>query len=106
MAAPSRRTTREKERGAEFTISVPVMAVQDLSGEGSEFSHRDSVPEAERGPELALDLLRGLKVLTVDDQPDTCDLVALALTHYGEKCEPQPQLLRRSKRWRSGNLTF
>ncbi|MGQ0763854.1 MAG: PAS domain S-box protein [Acidobacteriota bacterium] len=94
---------RGEGQGAQFTITVPMMVVQDLSGEGSEFSHRDGVPDAERGPELALDLLRGLKVLTVDDQPDTCDLIALALTRYGAEVRASTsatEALKAMEKWK------
>jgi CheY-like chemotaxis protein len=74
-------------KGATFTVTLPILAVSDLE------EVRDDVQEAvlslqQNGddvsaPELQSDLLRGLKVLTIDDQPDTREMITLALGRYG-----------------------
>ena len=69
-------------KGATFTVTLPVMALSDVD------EHVDvKLPALELNqngaPESQSDLLRGLKVLTVDDQQDTRELIALALGRYG-----------------------
>lgn len=83
-----------KGKGSTFTLQLPVIGLSDLEEKKVE-------PQAESEQLLALgwkqpvqaksvssvelkdDLLRGLKVLTVDDQPDTRELIAVALGRYG-----------------------
>jgi len=79
-----------KEKGATFTLTLPLMALSDLeqlTNETREVStHLLALrwqQSAETGTEAHSDLLRGLRVLTVDDQPDTRELITLALGRYG-----------------------
>jgi signal transduction histidine kinase len=75
------------DKGATFTIRIPIMGVSD-----------DAIPLAEIDPlgdsrwkqknhvtddEVQPSLLSGLKVLAVDDQKDTRDLLTLALIRFG-----------------------
>jgi CheY-like chemotaxis protein len=75
-------------KGATFTMTLPVMGPADLepSDETSAqlLAHRWQQKGAtENGLELKSDLLSGVKVLAVDDQQDTRELIMLALTRYG-----------------------
>ena len=60
-------------QGATFTVDFPVLAVRVSSGLGREA--QDSAPRGE--------VLRGLRVLIVDDQPDARELLALVLERRG-----------------------
>ena len=79
-------------RGATFTMALPVMGLADLETVVAEreeassqlLSHRWQLKEqVENGHDIRLDLLNGLKVLAVDDQQDTRELIVLALARYG-----------------------
>jgi signal transduction histidine kinase len=85
-----RATSDGKGMGASFTLTLPKIRVSDsedgtvkplpatLSGvkwKQNGADHSES--------ELHTDTLRGVKVLTVDDQKDTRELIALALGRYG-----------------------
>jgi signal transduction histidine kinase len=75
-------------KGARFTIRLPIIG---LAGEGaghpneskqlidSRWKQKDSALDYDVQPSL----LSGLKVLAVDDQQDTRDLITLALMRYG-----------------------
>jgi CheY-like chemotaxis protein len=79
-------------RGAKFTVTFPVMAV---SGVNSPESHDavEDLPNVLSDQEAAdrelpdtdweSNMLDGIKVLTVDDQTDTRDLIALVLSRSG-----------------------
>lgn len=76
-------------KGATFTIRLPIMGLSDADARRREADARlldsrwkqknDVAGEDEAQPGL----LSGLRVLTVDDQQDTRDLIMLALTRYG-----------------------
>ncbi len=74
-------------KGATFTIRIPIMGVSDdavLLDEidplgDSRWKQKDHVLDGDVQPSL----LRGLKVLAVDDQQDTRDLITLALIRFG-----------------------
>jgi signal transduction histidine kinase len=81
-----------KGKGATFTVTLPVLSLPDLDvmGEVSpEVSaqlltlRRQQNGVGERNAELCPDLLKGLRVLSVDDQQDTRELITIALTRYG-----------------------
>ncbi|MDX6557964.1 MAG: hypothetical protein QOF72_1013 [Blastocatellia bacterium] len=77
--------------GATFTVTLPLIAILGVTNDGLEAS--DAVSESRLAEEellarsreldLGSDSLRGVKVLAVDDQSDTHDLIILALTRYG-----------------------
>ena len=83
--------SRGKGQGATFTLSFPAMAVSDLEGttgatsDASEelLARRWKQTENVSADDLRPDLLRGLRVLTVDDQQDTRELITIALGRYG-----------------------
>ncbi len=79
-----------KGKGATFTLILPILALsdsEDVSAKPLE-TKLPAFKVSENGfdpssTEPQADLLRGLKVLTVDDQQDTRELTALALRRYG-----------------------
>ena len=85
-------SSQGKGLGSTFTVMLPLMAVSDLealTAESSEIStqlaalrwQQDGSPNNNAEPQL--DLLSGLRVLAVDDQQDTRELITLALNRYG-----------------------
>ncbi len=75
-------------QGATFTIRLPIMGLSDADARqrevdeplfDSRWKQKDHVAEEDLRPTL----LSGLRVLTLDDQQDTRDLITLALTRYG-----------------------
>jgi CheY-like chemotaxis protein len=81
-----------KGKGATFTVTLPVLSLPDLDvmGEVSpEVSaqllnlRRQQNGVGDKNAELYPDLLKGLRVLSVDDQQDTRELITIALTRYG-----------------------
>ncbi len=77
-----------KGKGATFTLKLPVMAVSNLEDAPAKtvLATLQTIKLDGNGIDLSVphsDLLRGLKVLTVDDQQDTRELIALALGRYG-----------------------
>jgi PAS domain S-box-containing protein len=81
-------------RGARFTVTLPTLAVStvtpslltsqdgnpEFSVSGQERYREDS---EEQHLDLEPDILKGVRILAVDDQADTRDLIILALTRYG-----------------------
>jgi signal transduction histidine kinase len=81
-----------KGKGATFTVTLPVLSLSDLEllGEVSpEVSaqllnlRRQQNGAGDKTAELHPDLLKGLRVLSVDDQQDTRELITIALARYG-----------------------
>jgi CheY-like chemotaxis protein len=78
-----------KGKGATFTVSIPMIPAASLEEatanafetltSGLKRQDGDNLPASE----LNQNLLSGLKVLTVDDQQDTRELITLALGRYG-----------------------
>jgi signal transduction histidine kinase len=79
-----------KGQGTTFTLTLPLMALLESQETAAE-SRDESAELLARGwkqsdlaaTELKSDLLLGLKVLTIDDQQDTRELITLALARYG-----------------------
>jgi signal transduction histidine kinase len=81
-----------KGKGTTFIVALPVMALADAEESFAEATGvnaqlrargwKGSVDNAATA-ELRPDLLQGLRVLTVDDQQDTRELIVLALSRYG-----------------------
>ncbi|HKU76372.1 MAG TPA: ATP-binding protein [Pyrinomonadaceae bacterium] len=79
-------------KGATFTVILPVLSVSDLDRLG-EVSPEVSAQlltlrqrqngAGEKSTELYPEVLKGLRVLSVDDQQDTRELITLALARYG-----------------------
>ena len=81
-----------KGKGATFTVTLPMLSLSELEvlGEVSpEVSaqllnlRQQQNGASDRNAELYPDLLKGLRVLTVDDQQDTRELITIALARYG-----------------------
>jgi signal transduction histidine kinase len=77
-------------QGARFTIQLPIIGLSDadaarLEAENplidSRWKQRDQADDLDG--DLSSSLLSGLRVLAVDDQQDTRDLIMLALMRYG-----------------------
>lgn len=77
-------------KGAAFTVTLPLLSISELEGltdvspEVSEqlFALRQQ-PKGPTTTELYPDLLKGLRILSVDDQQDTRELITIALARYG-----------------------
>jgi PAS domain S-box-containing protein len=67
--------------GASFTVRLPLVAVRATGP--SAITHRENVPQEE--PVMIADpsILSGLRILTVDDEFDTRELVKAVLEQYG-----------------------
>jgi signal transduction histidine kinase len=79
-----------KGKGATFTLTLPIMALSESEDQTPKplETKLPAFKVNENGVDLSSseqhsDLLRGLRVLTVDDQQDTRELIALALGRYG-----------------------
>lgn len=80
--------------GATFAVRLPIMGLSDgdlnetrAAQEklfDSRWKQKDHPPPL-FDEDLSSDLLSGLKILTVDDQQDTRELITMALTRYGAK---------------------
>ena len=71
-------------KGAKFIVTLPLInEVREVSTSLRAVVPHVSQNVAEKNGELIPDLLSGLKVLTVDDQQDTRELITLALGRYG-----------------------
>jgi two-component system, chemotaxis family, CheB/CheR fusion protein len=80
-------------QGASFTVIIPILTVSsrtsaptagDVSAERSVYGTEHYEGSADKQDlELKPDILKGVRVLAVDDQADTRDLIILALTRYG-----------------------
>jgi len=85
-------TSPGKGKGATFTVTLPMLSLPELEvlGEVSpEVSaqllnfRRQQNGAGDKNAELYPDLLKGLRVLSVDDQQDTRELITIALARYG-----------------------
>ncbi|MGH9956866.1 MAG: ATP-binding protein, partial [Pyrinomonadaceae bacterium] len=103
-----------ENKGSTFTITLPIMAVMQLSestallsgGQGVAGSRARTI-ETHAGEtteeQLASDVLSGLKVLVVDDQTDTRELLTFALMRYGAEiriCRSANEALELVPDWR------
>lgn len=81
-------------RGARFTVTLPTLAVSAVTPSllASQDGNPDFSVSGEVRPrgdseqqylDLKSDILKGVRVLAVDDEADTRDLIILALTRYG-----------------------
>ncbi|HEU4509479.1 MAG TPA: ATP-binding protein [Pyrinomonadaceae bacterium] len=100
-----------KGKGTTFTVTLPVLDVEVPSAATREahaqlFNLTWKQPhKSENGDAVDLkpDLLRGVRVLTVDDQPDTRELIILALGRYGAEVrasDSASRALEMIKEWR------
>ena len=72
-------------KGARFTILLPIMGLSDVTKTDGSNEMIDSRWKQDHAldDEVSPTLLSGLKVLAVEDQQDTRDLIILALTRFG-----------------------
>ncbi|HJP90427.1 MAG TPA: chemotaxis protein CheB [Pyrinomonadaceae bacterium] len=108
-------------QGATFTVTLPIMAITEKprgraasaeSPRGSvalpdENEKRTPSEQTEHGAahaiDLPSDLLNGVRVLAVDDQPDTLELIIVALKKYGAEvkaCSDAHIALEAVKQWK------
>lgn len=99
-----------KGQGTKFTLTLPMIALSEL-GDAAADAHDKSAELLARGwkqsdlaeTQLRPDLLHGLKVLTIDDQQDTRELITLALSRYGadvRTSESASMALKMIKDWK------
>ncbi len=65
-------------RGATFTVRLPIIAARPVAERGRRHTHVANDVDAGGYPDLS-----GLRVLVVDDEPDTCEVVMRLLGHCG-----------------------
>ncbi len=81
-----------KGKGAIFTVTLPLLSWSDAEGLADVYPEvsaqlltlrRQSNGTGDKSAELHPDLLKGLRILSVDDQQDTRELITIALARYG-----------------------
>lgn len=95
-------------KGATFTLTLPMMAVSNREKGKALDAKLPAVKWDQNGNDPAAfepqsDLLRGLKVLTIDDQQDTRELMTVALGRYGAEVrasDSASQALEMIKDWK------
>lgn len=99
-----------KGRGATFTVSLPLM--EGTPPDGLDVDFESLMPRIEQASEdgddkaagnLKTNVLSGLRVLAVDDQLDTRELITLTLTRHGAEvraCKSVAETLRMIQDWR------
>ena len=73
-------------KGATFRLKFPLIAAMEAAADGEPRETSVSVAQVSETAsplEPNPNLLRGLRVLAVDDQPDTREMITLALTRFG-----------------------
>ena len=114
MHGGSVRAASEGEgRGATFTVTMPMLAAssdtsltaaQATSSERSVYgTERYEDSKDQRDLDLKPDILKGIRVLAIDDQTDTRDLIILALTRYGAEvraCTSATEACKMIKKWK------
>jgi CheY-like chemotaxis protein/anti-sigma regulatory factor (Ser/Thr protein kinase) len=101
-------------RGARFTVTLPTLAASGVTASllaSQDGNPEFSISEKERHREdseeqrfdLEPDILKGVRILAVDDQADTRDLIILALTRYGAEvraCTSAIEACTMIKKWK------
>jgi PAS domain S-box-containing protein len=99
-----------KGRGATFTVSLPLM--EGTPADGLDVDFESLMPRIEHASEdgdgmapgnLKTNVLSGLRVLAVDDQLDTRELITLTLTRHGAEvraCKSVAETLRMIQDWK------
>jgi two-component system CheB/CheR fusion protein len=114
MHGGSVRAASEGEgRGATFTVVMPMLAASSYTSlTGSQATsyeravygtgrYEDS--KDHRDLDLKSDTLKGIRVLAIDDQTDTRDLITLALTRYGAEvraCASAAEACKMIENWK------
>ncbi len=96
-----------KGRGSTFTIVLPIDSITPLA-EVSKSPKRIQISQAatdkgQSSDSLPSDILKGVRVLFVDDQPDTRELVTIALKQYGAEikgCKSANEALKMLPQWK------
>jgi PAS domain S-box-containing protein len=89
-------------RGSTFTIRLPFVHAWD-SGELRIPSAAEPADEPIHGVKISLNFLAGLRILVVEDQPDTRDLVTFALSKYGAEittCGSAEEAFNLVRKWK------
>jgi signal transduction histidine kinase/ActR/RegA family two-component response regulator len=71
--------SKGEHQGATFTVSLPISAAH----ERPEQTHSKAEQDVSRTPSNGSELLSGVRVLVVDDQPDARELLSLVLKYAG-----------------------
>ncbi len=102
-----------RDKGATFTITLPITPFTEPKA-NSESKPQSRASEAvagttetvgreHRADNVRSDILSGLRVLAVDDQPDTRELITLALMRYGAEmrvCTSASEALKVVQEWK------
>ncbi len=102
-----------RDKGATFTITLPITPFTEPKA-NSESKPESRASEAgagttetvgreHRADNVRSDILSGLRVLAVDDQPDTRELITLAPMRYGAEMRVCTSATRRSESSRNGS---
>jgi signal transduction histidine kinase/DNA-binding response OmpR family regulator len=94
-------------RGATFTVRLPVAVVQAVEPDATRSSRSGAHPTATVGVPAHEPSLRGLRVLVVDDDRDSRDLVTTMLTNSGAEvraCASVAEGLQAIEAWRPAVL--
>jgi CheY-like chemotaxis protein/two-component sensor histidine kinase len=100
--------SRGRGQGATFTVTLPLAAPREESNE----TERDRPPETGEISQSHVpspDLLRDLRVLLVDDEPDARELLGLILMDYDAEvraCASASEALQTLDEWRPDALVF
>jgi signal transduction histidine kinase len=85
-------TSAGPEKGASFTVRLPILDIRKVDARQPDLVREGGGPS-----------LRHLKVLVVDDQPDSLDVVSVALMTCGadvRTCSRADEALEETRRWR------
>jgi len=85
--------------GANFTVNLPLMGIfsEHRSADRSHYSDLNATA-AQEAPQLS-----GIKVMVVDDEPDTCDVLKIMIEQYGgevKTCASCAEALETLKHWK------
>ncbi|HEX8474164.1 MAG TPA: ATP-binding protein [Pyrinomonadaceae bacterium] len=72
-----------EQRGATFTVKLPLAAVASMSAGGAGQQDRERHAYGVVAPSQEPELLRGVRVLLVDDEPDARELLSMVLEYAG-----------------------
>src|SRR6185295_11793330 len=82
--------------GANFMVNLPLMAI--YSEHGSADRADSNAPPAQEAPQLS-----GIRVLVVDDEPDTCEVLKIMIEQYGgevKTCASSAEALETLTHWK------